>query len=74
MDIVKSLFSEYGREMKTGNISHKGPLTHWYNPELDVTDKYDNKHILRFQQIIGILQWYVELGQIDIKTEVAFIS
>ena len=54
------------RELWSGKRPHKGPLLYGYNPKLYVTDECDAKHMSRFQQLIGILKWAVELGSIDI--------
>lgn len=74
IDTVQRLLAEDGRELKTGNRSHKGPLPAGYKPELDVTDECDADHMSRYQQLIGILRWAVELGRIDIHVEVAIMS
>ncbi len=42
-----------------------------YRPEMDVTPTLDEESTNRFQQLIGILRWSIELGRIDILTEVA---
>ena len=52
----------------------KFPLPHGYNPELDTTDECDADHTSRYQQLIGILRWDVELGRIGIQLEVALLS
>ena len=43
-----------------------------YRPEFDVTDELDEELTNRFQQLIGVLRWYIELGRIDIMMEVIF--
>lgn len=62
VETVKALLAEDGRELKTGKRPHKGPPPHGYKPELDVTDKCDEDITSRFQQLIGILCWAMELG------------
>ena len=74
VETVKRLLWEDGRELKTGKRSHKGPLPPDYKPELDVTDECNGEHVSRYQQLIGILRWAVELGRIDIQIEVALMS
>ena len=74
VDTVKALLAEDGRELKSGARPHKGPLPAAYKAELDVTDECDAEHISRFQQLIGILRWAIELGRIDIQIEVALLS
>ena len=71
---VQRLLAEGGRELKSGKCPHKGPLPHGYKPELDVTDECDAQHVQRYQQLIGILRWAVELGRVDIQVEVAIMS
>ena len=45
-----------------------------YRPEVDVTPTLDEEMTNRFQQLIGILRWSIELGRIDILTEVSCLS
>ena len=45
-----------------------------YRPEMDVTPPLDAEGMNRFQQLIGILRWSIELGRIDILTEVSCLS
>ena len=74
VNTVKDLLAEDGRELKSGKRPHKGPLPSGYKPELDVTDECDAEHVSRFQQLIGILRWAIELGRIDVQIEVALLS
>ena len=41
---------------------------------MDVTPPLDEEGTNRFQQLIGILRWSIELGRIDILTEVSYLS
>ncbi len=45
-----------------------------YEPELDSTPHCDEEHSSSYRQIIGILRWAIELGRIDILTEVSLLS
>lgn len=74
VETIKALLEEDGREFKAGKRPHKGPLPPGYKPELDTTKECGPEHISRFQQIIGILRWAIELGRIDIHIEVALLS
>lgn len=74
VETVRNLLAEDGRQLKTGKRPHKGPLPHGYKPELDTTDECSPEHTSRFQQLIGILRWAVELGRVDIQVEVAIMS
>lgn len=42
-----------------------------YRPEVAVTEVLDEERTNRFQQLIGILGWAIELGRIHILTEVS---
>ena len=50
------------------------PLRQGYRPELDVTPELNAKEANYYQSLIGILGWAVELGRIDIITEVSELS
>ena len=71
---AKRLLDEDGRTLNTGKRPHKIPLTQGYKPDLYTTDECDADHKSRYQQLIGILRWFVGLGRIDIQLEVAFMS
>ena len=45
-----------------------------YRPELDLSKELDDDLANRFQQMIGILRWALELGRVDIITEVTLLS
>ena len=42
--------------------------------EINIFDELGDDLATKYQQMIGILQWSVELGYIDIITEVLFLS
>ena len=50
------------------------PMSSNYSPELDQSYELDPGEITMFQEIIGILRWMVELGRIDILTELSSLS
>ena len=52
----------------------KNPFPSGYKPELDVTTELNDDLASRFLQLIGILRWAVELGRLDIFTEVSQLS
>ena len=74
VETVKNLLAEDGRELKSGKRNHKGPLPPGYKPELDVSPELDADKVQRYQQLIGILRWAIELGRVDILTETAMMS
>ena len=45
-----------------------------YHLEMDVTSELITKLINRFQQFIGVLRWAIELGRVDILTQISFLS
>jgi hypothetical protein len=52
----------------------KRPYPSSYRPELDITSELNDELGNRFQQLIGVLRWSIELGRIDIYTEVSCLS
>lgn len=69
---VKLLLQEEGRGLKT---TAKTPFpSTTYRPEMDLSDECDDHGASRYSQLIGVLRWAVELGRIDIYTEVAMLS
>ena len=50
------------------------PMKTSYQPELDVMPELDAKASAYYQSLIGILQWVVELGHVDICLEVSMMS
>ena len=42
------------------------PLSSGYRPELDTSPELKTEGLQRYQELIGILRWAVELGQVDI--------
>ncbi|KAL7527756.1 hypothetical protein ACHAWF_002296, partial [Thalassiosira exigua] len=74
---VEAMLKEEGREFKmasSGKAQRRNPILSGYKPELDTTEECDPEHHSRFQQLIGILRWAVELGRIGIHIEVAIMS
>jgi hypothetical protein len=69
---VKLLLKEEGRNLKTTAKSPFSSTT--YRPELDTTDECDKEQASRYSQLIGVLRWAVELGRIDMYTEVSLLS
>eukprot|EP00984_Skeletonema_dohrnii_P018105 scaffold8364_cov75-Skeletonema_dohrnii-CCMP3373.AAC.1 len=74
---VKEMLEEDGRAFKARTKKEKsfvGPLHPDYHPELDETDELDRRLTSRYQDIVGMLRWAVELGRIDIHYDVALMS
>ena len=61
-------------EDKQLTLISKSPLLSGYQPELDVSDIIVPDAANWFQNIIGILNWIVELGRVGINNSVARLS
>ena len=68
---VKVWLERRGRKLPSRNAT---PLPTSYRPELDISPELDAGDANYFQSVIGILRWAVELGRIDICTEVSMLS
>ena len=69
---VKLLLQDEGRGLKSTAKSPFSSTT--YRPEMDMTDECNAEESSRYSQLIGVLRWAVELGRLDIYTEVALLS
>ncbi len=45
-----------------------------YDPSTDLSDILDSECSSFYQHLIGVMRWMVELGRIDIATEVSMLS
>ena len=52
----------------------KTPLAFGYKPELDATPELKADGLKRYQELIGILRWGVEIGRVDILLEISLMS
>eukprot|EP00934_Nitzschia_sp_Nitz4_P006827 Nitzschia sp. Nitz4//scaffold434_size7771//2174//3312//NITZ4_009151-RA/size7771-exonerate_protein2genome-gene-0.20-mRNA-1//-1//CDS//3329551831//6817//frame0 len=50
------------------------PFSNDYIPELDISEELNAEDANYFQSIIGILRWMVEIGRVDIITEVSMLA
>jgi hypothetical protein len=50
------------------------PFPYDYRPELDQSEPLDPECSSFYQHLIGVMRWMVELGRIDIATEVSLLS
>ena len=66
-----------------GHLTKKGmklpytapnPLSTDYCPETDVTPELGEADASYYHTLVGILQWIVELGQVDIEVKVSMMS
>jgi hypothetical protein len=74
----KRTIEEVERELKFNNQflpkKVETPLSSGYRPELDFSSELPAHQVNYFQGLIGILQWIVELGRIDIIIPVSLLS
>ena len=45
-----------------------------YEADLDTSTLFDPEEASYFQSIIGLMRWMIEIGRVDIATEVSIIS
>ena len=50
------------------------PLSTDYRPEIDVTPELGEADVSYYRTLVGVLQWIVELGCVDICVEVSMIA
>ena len=50
------------------------PMSSGYTPETDGSPELGPELITTFQESIGVLRWAVEIGRVDINTEVSMLS
>ena len=78
--IVSLLIAKKGDHQKnefhitTLSKTANAPFTTGYRPEVDVSPELSAEHANYYQSLIGILRWIVELGRVDICTEVSLMS
>ena len=77
-DYVKPAVAEVVEDLDKQGLKLKGkaycPYESGYRPEMDVTEEFDEAHVAKFQGFIGTFCWMVELGRMDIYTEVSQLS
>jgi hypothetical protein len=62
---------KYGRQLPA---KANTPTKSGYRPEIDASRELNPDESSYFHQLIGILRWIVELGRVDIYTEVSMLS
>jgi len=70
---MEQVLSQYPISSKLRNQVDR-PLPITYRPEVDVSPLLDSMLTTRFQNGLGVLHWIVELGRINIMTEVSMLS
>lgn len=74
-NVEKMLEQEGTQPLKVfGTKAGERPFPAPYRPEVDVTKVLGDDLHSRYLQLIGVLRWAIELGRIDIITEVSVLS
>ena len=50
------------------------PMMQTYKPEGNDSQELDSDGVTMFQKLIGILRWEIEIGRVDIVTELSILS
>ena len=67
---VEQRLAKEGRKLPTKCIT---PFSSGYKPELDVLAELKADGINYYQELIGVLRWAIEIGQVDILLEVLLL-
>ena len=71
MNNVEEILEKLGKKLPTRAPT---PMSQGYRPETDESPELDSDGITIFQELIGILRWAIEIGRVDIHTEVSILS
>ena len=78
VDYMKAAITQVQSDLKEDNVSLKmvygkgsQPYLVDYRPEIDISKELGSKLTNRCQQLIGTLRWAIEIGRLDILTEVS---
>ena len=70
---LKAYLEELGERLRD-KVRAVTPFASGYKPELDSSDLLGNIEATKYQKLIGVLKWAVEIGRIDILIEVSLLS
>ena len=73
VNICKGMLAEDGKVLRSGKHAER-PMPKTYRPEMDISNVLGPELANRYQQLIGILRWAVELRRVDILLEVSIMS
>lgn len=78
IDYVKAAISNVEEQLKSRRFKLPTraitPMTQNYQPELDSLPELNSDNVTTYQEHIGVLRWAVELGRVDILTELSMLS
>ena len=74
-EAVKNAETYYGKTYHAKFATKvSSPFSNGYRPEMDVTKELNAEEASYYQAQIGVLRWIVEIGRIDIITEVSLLA
>jgi hypothetical protein len=73
-EAVKNVETWLAKQNRSLPKKAEQPFKSGYRPELDVTRELNHEEASYYQSLIGILQWIVELGRVDVNLEVSMMS
>ena len=75
-EAVKNVESYLAKEYDGRKLKRKAgaPFIPGYKPELDLSPELNSTKAQYYQALIGVLQWMVEIGRIDMITEVSMMA
>lgn len=77
-DYIKLAINNIEQRLKEKRLKLPGkaltPMENNYSPELDMSPELDSENITFYQEIIGMLRWAIEIGRVDINTEISLLS
>jgi len=71
---VRMMLYNDGNGYNLTTKTHGLPWKSGYKPEIDITPLLQDEMVSRYQNLLGMLRWIVELGRIDILQEVSKLS
>ena len=71
LDTVEKSLADTGKRLPS---KCKTPISSGYRPELDTTPELNAEGLQKYQEMIGMLRWAVELGHVDVLLETAMMS
>ena len=77
-DYVKAAIDNVEQQLAKRNMKLPAraptPMSMDYSPETDDTPELESDQVTTYQECIGILRWAIEIGRVDIMTEVSMLS
>ena len=77
-EYVKAVVMDVAEDLEKQGLKLKGkaycPYEAGYHPEMDVMPELNEAGVAKFQGFISTFQWMIELGQVNILTEVSQLS